>query len=332
VRFGVSLASITTTDVPIARCLEVARAVDSLGYDSLWVDDHVAVPTGSITSEDSQHHDGHERVAGRVGNYEALTLLSALAAMTTSVEIGTAALGLPFRHPAITAKMSSAADLISGGRVVLGVGTGWLPGEFAALGLAEGAYDQRDTITDEYLLAVKEMWLSTGPSNFTGEHLSFRDVGTFPKPHRRPHPPIIVAGHGPEAMVRASRHGNGYLTTAVSPDELAELVEQLRAVCRGDRRDPSEVEVHMLAPVAISEQPTGADRDLLTGSADQIATDLRRYGQAGLDHLILLPANDGTTERHRSMLTTITSFATEILPAFSSPVSARRATTVTAGR
>ncbi|MCW2540111.1 MAG: luciferase-like protein [Frankiales bacterium] len=315
-RFGVSLAEVMGSDVPVDWSLDIARQVDSLGYDSLWVADHLAVPTGGdADGADYRQHDGVDRARSRPADYEALTMVSALAAITSHVQVGTAVLTLPFRHPAITAKMLAAADLISGGRVVLGVGTGWLRSEFEALGLPDPYYDQRDTVTDEFLLAVKEMWLSTGPSNFTGQHLSFSDVGTFPKPTQRPHPPIVVGGHGREAMIRASRHGTGYLTTAVEPAELAELVGQLRAICERDRRDFGELEVHMLARVSLTES-AGPSRPPLTGDVGEIAADLMAYGKAGLEHLIIVPAADAPPDRLESTIATIEAIAADILPAF----------------
>jgi alkanesulfonate monooxygenase SsuD/methylene tetrahydromethanopterin reductase-like flavin-dependent oxidoreductase (luciferase family) len=283
-RFGVSLAQLTSVDGPLEWCLDVARRADQLGYDSIWVDDHIAPPAPAA-------------------HYEALTLVSAIAAITTRAQVG-AVLALPFRHPAIVAKMLAAADLIGDGRVALGVDPGSDDAEFRALGLPAGTFEQRDQVTDDYLLAIKEMWLSTGPSNFTSEHVTFSDVGTFPKPRRRPHPPIVVAGPGRAAMVRASRHGTGYLSSTLDPAELTAEVSELRGICRSDRRDPAEVEIYLHAPV-----------QLTTGSPDQIAAELLRYGAAGVDHLILAPTASPPDPR-ATMIDALEAFATEILPAF----------------
>jgi alkanesulfonate monooxygenase SsuD/methylene tetrahydromethanopterin reductase-like flavin-dependent oxidoreductase (luciferase family) len=295
-RFGVSLAQLTSVDGPVEWCLDVARRADQLGYDSIWVDDRIAPPAPA-------------------SNYEALTLVSAIAAITTRAQVG-AVLALPFRHPVIVAKMLAAADLIGDGRVALGVDPGSDEAEFSALGLPAGTFEQRDQVTDDYLLAIKEMWLSTGPSNFSSEHVTFSDVGTFPKPYRRPHPPIVVAGPGRAAMVRASRHGTGYLSSTLDPAELAAEVDELRGICRSDRRDPAEIEIYLQTSVRLV--PGGADssgRALLTGSADQLAADLLRYGAAGVDHLIIAP-DASPPDRRATMIDALEAFATEILPAF----------------
>jgi probable F420-dependent oxidoreductase len=233
VKFGLILSQLARLDVPAPEWIPFACHCEELGYQSVWVNDRLAVPAPGA---------GDEGPA-----YEALTMVSALAAGTQRVHIGTCVLVLPLRHPAVTAKMLATADLIANGRIVLGLGSGRVRAEFDALGLPSSHFEQRAGVTDEYLLAIKEMWLSTGPSNFTGRHVSFADVGTFPKPRQQPHPRIVVAGDGARVLRRASRHGGGYLCASLSPAELAERVGQLRGICRRDRRDPDEVEVHMLA-------------------------------------------------------------------------------------
>ena len=311
-KFGVSLANVAGADAPVDWCLDVARRADGLGYDSVWAHDHVAIPVGTAFDDPyNPRTDG-----GGKACYDPLMIVSAVAAATRRVQVGTCAFALPFRHPAITAKMLATADLLANGRVVLGVGTGSLRQEFEALGLPGESFENRDAMTDEYLRAIKEMWLSTGPSSFIGEHVSFRDVGTFPKPKQRPHPPIMVAGDDVSAMIRASRHGTGWLSTFVTPEQLTDQVARLREICRKDRRDSSEIEVHMLAPVSLSDQPLDGGRAQLAGSVEQIWDDLRTYGRAGLCHLILCPDVYGEADRHAATLRTIERFATEILPAF----------------
>jgi probable F420-dependent oxidoreductase len=303
VKFGLILSQLARLDVPAPEWIPFACHCEELGYQSVWVNDRLAVPAPGA---------GDEGPA-----YEALTMVSALAAGTQRVHIGTCVLVLPLRHPAVTAKMLATADLIANGRIVLGLGSGRVRAEFDALGLPSSHFEQRAGVTDEYLLAIKEMWLSTGPSNFTGRHVSFADVGTFPKPRQQPHPRIVVAGDGARVLRRASRHGGGYLCASLSPAELAERVGQLRGICRRDRRDPDEVEVHMLAQVSVAGRPAGADRLPLTGSAEQIWDDLRAYGRAGLDHLVLWPRLAGPPETFESATAALDLLAAEILPAFS---------------
>jgi probable F420-dependent oxidoreductase len=303
VKFGINLSQLARFDVPVREWIPFARHCEELGYDSLWVHDQLAVPPAAA---------GADALPG----YEALTLVSALAAGTQRVQIGTCVLVLPLRHPAVTAKMLATADQVAGGRIVLGVGSGRVRAEFDALGLPGGHFEHRGEVTDEYLRAIKEMWLSTGPSSFTGSYVSFADVGTFPKPRQRPQPRIVVAGDGPRVMRRASRHGGGYLCAALDPAQLEQRVAQLRAACRRDRRDPEEVEVHLLARVQVAGRPVDGDRPPLTGSVEQIWSDLRSFGRAGLDHLVLSPGLAGHEDTFDAATRAMETLAAEILPAF----------------
>ena len=305
-RFGIILSQLARYDIPVREWMPLARHCEELGYGSVWVHDQLATPVAGAGAD-------------AIPDYEALTLVSALAAGTERVQIGTCVLVLPLRHPAVTAKMLATADLIAGGRVVLGIGSGQVEAEFAALGLPGSHFEHRGEVTDEYLRAVKEMWLSTGPSTFTGRYVSFADVGTFPKPLQRPHPRIVVAGNGQRVMRRASRHGGGYLCASLSPAELEQRVAQLHAICRQDRRDPHEVEVHLLARVSVADQPLDAGRPPLTGSVEQVWEDLRAYARAGLDHLVLWPGLAGQPDTFDAAARAMDVLATEILPAFGVP-------------
>jgi probable F420-dependent oxidoreductase len=324
VKFGIILSHLARFDVPVAEWIPLASHCEELGYGSVWVHDHLATPVGvpgvdALRSAGSGPEDRRRDPGSSSApppSYEALTLVSALAAGTQRVQIGTCVLVLPLRHPAVTAKMLATADLVANGRIVLGVGTGQVREEFAALGLPGSHFEHRGEVTDEYLRAIKEMWLSTGPSNFTGTYVSFADVGTFPKPLQRPHPRIVVGGDGLRAMRRASRHGNGYLCTSLSPAQLEQRVAQLRDICRRDWRDPDEVEVHLLARVQVADRPIDGDRQPLTGSAEQIWADLGAYGRSGLDHLVLWPGLAGHPDTFDSATHAIDTLATEILPAF----------------
>jgi probable F420-dependent oxidoreductase len=304
VKFGVILSQLARYDIPVREWIPLARHWEELGYDAVWVHDQLATP---VTDD------------GALPNYEALTLVSALAAGTERVQIGTCVLVLPLRHPAVTAKMLATADLVAGGRIVLGVGSGRTQAEFAALGLPASHFADRGEVTDEYLRAIKEMWLSTGPSTFTGRYVSFADVGTFPKPRQRPHPRIVVAGNGQRVMRRASRHGGGYLCSSLSPAELEQRVTQLRAICRRDRRDPDEVDVHLLARVSVASRPLDAGRPPLAGSVEQIWDDLRAYARAGLDHLVLWPTLADQADTSEATARALEVLAAEILPAFGVP-------------
>ncbi len=315
-KFGVPVGNIVRhreVGGGVNDCLEVAREAERLGFDSVWVHDHVAVPESVST----RYPYGSGGPGWQDEAYEPLVLMNALAAATSQVAIGVSVLAMPYRHPAVTAKMLAVADLISGGRVVLGVGAGWLREEFEALGLPPGHFDCRWAVTAEYVRAVKEMWTNTGPSDFTGRFVQFHNVGTFPKPARTPHPPIIFGGRGKTAIRYASLLGNGYQSIASSPADLAAQVEALRAVCRSDRRDPDEVEVSLLARVWVADRPRDGSRPPLAGSLEQVMEDLRQYGKAGLDHLVATPFAVGAEgARAEGAIQGMRLMAAEVLPAF----------------
>lgn len=316
-KFGVPVGNFGAfgNDPGIEGCLEVARRAEELGFDSIWVHDHVIIPE-SIEARYPYNATGDFPVTWEAEIYEPLVMMNALAAITKRVRIGVSVLVIPYRHPAVTAKMLATADQISGGRITLGAGVGWMRDEFEALGLPPEHFEHRGTVTSEYLAAMKEMWTNTGPSNFSGRFVQFSDVGTFPKPVQQPHIPIVIGGKGPAALRRASRLGNGFQAIAVTPEQLHKEVTALRAVCALDRRDPDELEISMLGGMRFTEQPEGPDRDPLSGSVEQIAEDLRAFGKAGLNHLVATPflaAGESQLERIGGGMELA---AAELLPAF----------------
>lgn len=312
-KFGISVSGAGGS---VDHCLELARSADTLGYDSVWVFDHVVLPKHACTPY-PYDASGEFLLPWQTELPEPLMMMSALAVATQRVRIGSGVLVMPLRHPAVTAKMLAAADLLSHGRIVLGVGVGWLRDEFEALGLPHEYFERRGAVTDDYIRAVKEMWTSTGPSWYRGEFVSFEQVGTFPKPAQKPHPPIVIGGKGRHALRRASLFGNGYHGMASTPDELAAEVRMLQEIATLDRRDPREIEVQLSQAIALHERPLEGERAPLAGCVEQVAEDLRRYGRAGLEHLVGTPLLVGAgalpIEQARAGLEL---FAREILPAF----------------
>ncbi len=317
-KFGVSVGNIGAFDHDrgVDACLRVAQHADTLGFDSIWVHDHVIIPQ-QIESRYPYNETGDFARAWDADVYEPLVMMNALAAATDRVRIGVSVLVMPYRHPAVTAKMLATADLLSNGRMILGAGVGWMRDEFEALGLPDDVYAHRGSVTSEYIRAIKEMWTNTGPSNFSGRWVSFEEVGTFPKPVQQPHPPIVIGGKGEPAMLRAVRLGNGFHTVAADPDELAADVQALQQLCRRDRRDPDELEVSLLSGIRLTPQPIAdASRPLLNGSPAQIVEDLRRYAKAGLHHLVATPILEGEPEMLTQVMQGMEMMAEDILPLF----------------
>lgn len=182
--------------------LTFARRMESLGYDSLWASDHVVIPH-RIESRYPYSPAGQFPLAPEVPFLEPLTTLALVAGVTERVLLGTSILVLPHRNPVLAAKMAATLDHLSGGRVVLGVGVGWMREEIELLG---GNYDRRGAWSDEAIAVMRACWRDTRTSHH-GEFFSFDDIGVFPKPTRGDIP-ILIGGHtppGPAPRGRARR-------------------------------------------------------------------------------------------------------------------------------
>ena len=318
-RFGVTVGNIGAYGDPRGpvACIEVAQVAEALGFDSVWTNDHVVIPA-SIESRYPYNATGVFPAPASVPCYEPLTIMSALAAATGRVEIGCSVLVIPYRHAAVTAKMLAAADRLSEGRIVLGAGVGWMREEFEALGLSDEQFRWRGTLTNDYLRAMKEMWTNSGPSSIRARFIEFEQAGAYPKPAREGGIPIVVGGNGENAWRRAARWGDGYHAAFQTPEQLAAEVEGARAACRRDRRDPDELEISMLHAIQLTEGPWPEDeRPLLSGSPDEVASDLLKFGRVGLEHLIATPFGQGGSPLER-VLNGMEFMAAELLPAFSS--------------
>src|SRR6267378_3171495 len=201
-----------------------AVRAEQLGYDPVWVSDHVVVPNANIVNFGETIFDP-------------LVTLGVLAGATSRVRLGTTVLIVPYRNAVVTAKMVSSLDALSGGRVVLGIGAGWVAAESAMLGVP---FAERGPMTDEYLRAMQELWTSPSPS-FSGKYVQFHDLHFEPKPIQTPHPPIWVGGHSRAALRRTVELGAAWHPINRSVEELragvAELARQSRA--RGRATPPA---------------------------------------------------------------------------------------------
>lgn len=256
--------------------LALARRAEALGYDSVWVGDHIIYPPP---------------LAERFGPefYEAVTTLAFVAAQTSRIAVGTAVLVLPYRQPVVLAKQLATLDALAGGRLIVGVGAGWLEEEYRALG---APFEQRGAATDEYLQAMRALWTADRP-RFSGRFVTFPEVLFAPRP--RPTPPVWVGGNSPRALRRAAELGDGWLPIWHAPtgrgftpetlrDRGAEL-ERLRA--RAGREGRGEMAA--LMPLAITGPVAPGPAQPLVGPVDAIVEMLRRYRDAGLGHVIVSP-------------------------------------------
>jgi probable F420-dependent oxidoreductase len=244
-KFGLRYASLGRySNGPAA--VEIAQAAEAAGFDSIWTVEHVIVP--------AQYQSKYPySPTGKMGSGledfpipDPLVWLAYVASATRTLKLGTAILILPQRNPVVTAKAVATLDhLAGGGRVLLGVGVGWLAEEFATLGVP---FTDRGPRTDEYVAAMRALWAQERAS-FEGRFVSFSDVFCRPRPPAG-RIPIIVGGDTPAAARRAGRLGDGYFPARGAP---AALFDEMRRAAEAAGRNPADIELTVSAPAELAE-------------------------------------------------------------------------------
>lgn len=224
-RFGVHLVAAGKM-IEGEKIARVAHRAEELGYDSLWVSDHIIFPA-ELRSPYPYSPDGKLPLDPSNPLLEPFTVLSYAAAVTKTIKLGTSVIIVPYRDPLVTAKIVSSLDVLSGGRFIFGVGVGWLDEEFRAL--RQNLRD-RAAQTREALLAMQACWTQEDPE-FHGKFFDFAGIKFAPKPRQKPHPPIWFGGNSLPALKRAVALGNGWHAVWQSPEEVEEKVAILRDLC-----------------------------------------------------------------------------------------------------
>ena len=235
-KFGVMFAN-TGPFVEPDAAVELAQAAEAAGCESIWTVEHVVVPAG-YASQYPYAKDG--RMPGGREDFDIpdpLIWLSYVGAATNKIRLGTGVMIMPQRNPLVTAKAVATLDRLSKGRMILGIGSGWLEEEFDALGVS---FDDRGDRTDEYLEAMKQAWASDTAS-YRGKFVNFSNVYSRPQPASG-HVPIIVGGHSRRAARRAGELGDGFFPGRGNFDELAALFEHARHCAEESGRDPEALE------------------------------------------------------------------------------------------
>jgi len=235
---------------------EVGRLAESLGYDSLWAGEHVVLPTPRA---DPSPMEPDEAIL------EPLVALAHLAASTERILLGTGVIILPQRNPLVLAKQVASLDVLAGGRLILGIGVGYLEPEMTAIGVP---MEGRGSRSDEYLAAMRSLWENDAPA-FHGRYVDFEGVDAHPRPVQRPLP-VVVGGHTERAFERAARHADGWYGFLVGLRAMASHRAGLAAAC--ERAGRSE---HLHISVSPSRRMD--------------AETVRAYAELGVDRLILAP-------------------------------------------
>ncbi|HVN86085.1 MAG TPA: LLM class F420-dependent oxidoreductase [Candidatus Binatia bacterium] len=281
-RFGIALPNYGSLAEP-ATLVRLARLAEELSVDSIWLSDHLVAPIGvqSIYPFD-RRPDAKPGDMGVIEHfYEPMITLAYLAGHTTRVRLGISAYVMPCRNPVLTAKHVATLDALSGGRLILGIGTGWLREEFEAVAVP---FAHRGHRTDDYIAVCKALW-SGGDARFDGHHYRLRPVRSGPLPAQRPHPPLWIAGNSAAAIERAARVGDGWHAIDLTPDEIAPLVAQLRERLAAHGRPVDAVTVSLRKGVLVRDSPPSVGRPLY-GDRAAIQRDLDAYRRAGVDYLV----------------------------------------------
>lgn len=266
-----------------------AQRAESLGIDSVWIGDHVVMPV-ETKSRYPYSQDGKFGVSSKDNILEPIIALSFVGGMTSRIRLGFSVLILPYRHPVLMAKMVSNLDYMTGGRVELGVGVGWLEEEFRALG--SPPFQDRGVVTDEAIQIFKAVCAQSEPT-FHGKFFRIEATAVYPKSVQQPHPPIWVGGNTEPALRRVVRVGNGWQATALTPEQMTEGKAFLNRLCNENKRDLSEIKLGIRLNVKIQDTLVPDDQrmphvvSMQSGTLTQLRDDLHRYQEIGVSSVVL---------------------------------------------
>ena len=276
-KFGVVLPNIGRLALPNI-IIDLAETCEQLGFDGVFVNDHIIVPN-QITSAYPYRANGIFPILPNENILDPIVTLTYIAAQTTHIELGLSVLVLPYRQPILNAKMLSTLNLLCNGRLILGVGVGWMKEEFEALG---ADYSTRGKDTDSHIELLRSLW-SDGETNVDR-------VGTItmnPKPHS--HTPIWTGGITRAALKRAAQYADGWHGIRINPTQLKDLKDQLFALRKSYGRPLDGYCISLRSVLEITNTRTNETRIPLRGTTEQIRLDIEEYHRSGLDYLVLEP-------------------------------------------
>ena len=286
-RYGFYLPTRGQTATPEALETLVARG-EALGFSSVVIADHIVFP---VTIRSKYPYTVSGAFPGQGDQLEQLSLMAFIAGKTRALRLISSVMILPHRNPVVTAKMLATIDVLSGGRVTVGVGVGWMREEFEALGAPD--FDRRGAASDEYIRIFKALW-TQDPASFRGEFYRFEAIRCLPHPVQKPHPPIWIGGHSKAALRRVARLGDGWHPVGANPaaplrpPELRALLAELHRLTEAEGRDPSTLTISYKAPIYDAGQGVdgGAERRPFSGSPQAVADDIGVFAALGVSELI----------------------------------------------
>ena len=266
--------------------LDVARRAEFLGFHSVWAQDHVAFP--KVRESVYPYPESTTELAFSPGIdwLDPVAVMGVVAGATERLVIGTCVLVLPYRHPVVLAQELASLDRLSEGRIVLGIGSGWMAEEFAAVGIPKS---ERGARTDEAVELMRLLWSTDDYRSFDGRFWQLNDVVLASHPSREGGPPVMVGGNSDAALRRTGRLGDGWLGFEVFVDDVAAKRDAIARAAEEAGRDPSAITLSvrrgLLPPFEVSNFLP--ERRSIAGSPEQVAEQFRAYQDAGVSLLVL---------------------------------------------
>ena len=294
----------------------IAEKTEEVGFSYLGFPDHVVIPN-LVDSKYPYNKEGQWPAQSTGTCLEQLMTIAYVAAVTTNIRLLTSVMVLPHRAPVLSAKMLATADVLSKGRLTVGVGIGWMAEEIEILNTMP--FSERAEAADEYISAVRKLWIQRTPSHH-GNRVNFENIMFEPKPTQKPHPPVWIGGESKPALERTARLADGWypvIANARHPLDSAELygtmLSKVKGLVQRAGRPPDELDTALYVPWYQLGKPVigqSGDRSPFTGEAEQIAEDVRAYGKCGLNHLVI----GFESQNLRVSLERIERFGKEIMP------------------
>ena len=264
--------------------LNIGKRAEELGFDSVWVNHHI-LNVGYIFDR-----------LGSKPYYDAITVLTWVAAHTERVRLGTTVLVLPYLNPLVLAKTLATVDVMSKGRLNVGVGVGALKPESDALG---STFETRGRYADESIKIMRELWESEDPE-FDGEFFSFSGVKFSPKPIQKPGPPILIGGASRAALRRVATLGDGWHPIRQSITDLKQNIATIHRLAEEAGRDPSKITVTVRTELDVLDSRSDGTESPMIGTADQLLATIEHYEQIGVSELVLSVSTDDVERIQRT--------------------------------
>ena len=291
--------------------MQAAQQAEALGYDSVWAADRLVMPW-KINTTYPYSKEATFIVPPDRPFFDTLTCLAFLAGCTEKIQLGMSVMVMPYRHPLHWAKIATTIDQLSTGRLIMGVGVGWMEEEFAAM---NAPFKERGKVSDEQLTLLKQLWTEEHIT-FHGKYYHVDDIAFNPKPYRKSRIPIWVGGEGKYAQRRAGQFGDAWFPyfVRVTPQELLRRFNNVREEAKKAGRNPDEIDFACCLPIELTPNDAPQENDYLKGSIGQVTAAIKKFIDVGVIHIGLQFMIPHYPERQEQ----IERFAKEALPALKS--------------